>query len=137
MNMSSSVQGWAPEAYLEEIIEQAPVAQAPTPPSLPRTGASTPVSQATPNGSARAAAKAKPTPPAPPAKRPNAKGKPVPPSVPRDSAVSLNSQNSSGESGRATPNSTNSSSFAGGLAEALRARQHATQGKQQQDDDDW
>jgi myosin-1 len=53
----------------------------------------------------------------------------------RDSAVSINSHESSGGSGRATPNNLNTS-LAGGLAEALRQRQSAMQGKKN-DDDDW
>lgn len=55
--------------------------------------------------------------------------------TPRDSAVSMGS-----ESGRDTPNSTASggSSLAGGLAEALRARQASMQGRGRgADDDDW
>jgi len=47
----------------------------------------------------------------------------------------MNSQDSSGGSGRATPNSMNAS-LAGGLAEALRQRQSAMQGNKD-DDDDW
>ena len=76
--------------------------------------------------------KAKPAPPLPPAKRPAAK-KP-PPAPARDSAVSMTMN---GNSGRATPESGKSTpSLAGGLAEALRARQASMQGKPQ-DDDDW
>lgn len=49
---------------------------------------------------------------------------------------------SSGGSGRATPDLPGGAkgggvSLAGGLAEALRARQMATQGKGKDDDDDW
>lgn len=61
---------------------------------------------------------------------------PPPPSAPRDSAVSMNSQDSSGGSGRGTPNSASNASLAGGLAEALRQRQEAMHGKQD-DDDEW
>ncbi|KAJ6159640.1 hypothetical protein N7497_004177 [Penicillium chrysogenum] len=91
-----------------------------------------------PNGAgAAAAAKTKPAPPAPPAKRPNMAGrKPAPPPAPRDSAVSVQSGDSSGASGRGTPNSASNASLAGGLAEALRARQSAMQGKHD-DDDEW
>ncbi|KAF7128685.1 hypothetical protein CNMCM5793_003536 [Aspergillus hiratsukae] len=128
MNMTTSAQGWTPEAYLEEQVAPTPKpAPPPPPPAAPRT-----------NGAA-AAAKAKPAPPAPPAKRPNMaarKAVPAPPPAPRDSAVSMNSQDSSGASGRGTPNSMSNASLAGGLAEALRARQHAMQGKHD-DDDDW
>ncbi|RHZ47814.1 class I myosin myoA [Aspergillus thermomutatus] len=134
MNMTTSAQGWTPEAYLEEQVAPTPKpAPPPPPPAAPR---STPAPAT--NGAA-AAAKAKPAPPAPPAKRPNMaarKAVPAPPPAPRDSAVSMNSHDSSGGSGRGTPNSASNASLAGGLAEALRARQHAMQGKQD-DDDDW
>ncbi|RLM00681.1 hypothetical protein CFD26_102581 [Aspergillus turcosus] len=134
MNMTTSAQGWTPEAYLEEQVAPTPKpAPPPPPPAAPR---STPAPAT--NGAA-AAAKAKPAPPAPPAKRPNMaarKAVPAPPPAPRDSAVSMNSQDSSGASGRGTPNSMSNASLAGGLAEALRARQHAMQGKHD-DDDDW
>lgn len=91
------------------------------------------------NGAPRPAAKAKPTPPAPPAKRPIGK-KPAPTPAPRDSAVSMSSLGVNGDSGRGTPDSTRSGtpSLAGGLAEALRARQASMQGKKNtDDDDDW
>ncbi|KAH1465760.1 hypothetical protein KXX13_002326 [Aspergillus fumigatus] len=133
MNMTTSAQGWTPEAYLEEQVAPTPKPAPPPPPAAPR---STPAPAT--NGAA-AAAKAKPAPPAPPAKRPNMaarKAVPTPPPAPRDSAVSMNSHDSSGGSGRGTPNSMSNASLAGGLAEALRARQHAMQGKQD-DDDDW
>ncbi|KMU86702.1 myosin I myoA [Coccidioides immitis H538.4] len=48
----------------------------------------------------------------------------------------MNSHESPAGSGRATPSSLSNASIAGGLAEALRARQSAMQGKEQ-DDDDW
>lgn len=91
-----------------------------------------------PNGAgAAAAAKSKPHPPAPPAKRPNMAGrKPAGAPTARDSAVSMQSNDSSGASGRGTPNSASNVSLAGGLAEALRARQSAMQGKHD-DDDEW
>jgi myosin-1 len=78
--------------------------------------------------------RAKPTPPAPPAKRPAAAGrKPAAPLAPRDSGMSLNGGVGSGtDSGRSTP----TPSLAGGLAEALRARQSAMQ-KGRDEDDDW
>lgn len=47
---------------------------------------------------------------------------------------------SSGGSGRDTPNSVDGGrapSLAGGLAEALRARQMSMQGKKGGEDDDW
>lgn len=124
MDLKTSVQGWAPQAYLEEIVAPAPRPAPPPPPPAPKAAT---------NGTSRvaAAAKSKPTPPAPPMKRPMGR-KPIAPPDPRDSAVSMNSQDSSGGSGRATPNS-----LAGGLAEALRQRQSAMQGKKDDDDDDW
>ncbi|PKY07119.1 myosin-1 [Aspergillus campestris IBT 28561] len=131
MNPTTSAQGWTPEAYLEEQVAPTPK---PTPPPPPPVARASPVPST--NGAASAAAaKAKPTPPAPPAKRPNMAGRktaPAPPPAPRDSAVSMNSQESPSGSGRATPNSA----LAGGLAEALRQRQSAMQGKRD-DDDDW
>ncbi|CEL08426.1 Putative Myosin-1 [Aspergillus calidoustus] len=134
MNLDTSAQGWTPEAYLEEQVAPAP---RPTPPPPPPTAPRS--SPAPVNGSATAAAaKAKPAPP-PPAKRPNMAGRktaPAPPLAPRDSAVSMNSQDSSGASGRGTPNSLSNASLAGGLADALRARQTAMQGKRDDDDDD-
>ncbi|PGH26760.1 myosin-1 [Polytolypa hystricis UAMH7299] len=140
MSLATSAQGWTPEAYLEEVVAQAPPAAPPAPPpppSLPRATVSTPITNGSNSTRAAAAAKAKPAPPAPPAKRPIAGRKPMAPTAPRDSAVSMNSsRDSSGGSGRATPNSISNSSLAGGLAEALRARQNAMHGKQQ-DDDDW
>jgi len=140
-NNASSAQGWTPEAYVEEQQQRA---AAPPPPPPPAPAAARPIP--TPqivlpqaNGAPKPAVKAKPTPPAPPAKRPVAGGrKPLAPPAPaRDSAVSMNSTDSGGGgSGRATPNSIGNVSLAGGLAEALRARQNATQGRKD-DDDDW
>ncbi|THD00139.1 hypothetical protein EYZ11_000330 [Aspergillus tanneri] len=85
MNTATSVQGWTPEAYLEEQVAPAPrPTPPPPPPAAPRAS---PVP--TTNGAATvAAAKAKPAPPAPPAKRPNMAGRktaPAPPPAPRDS----------------------------------------------------
>lgn len=142
MNLSSLAQGWTPEAYLEEIVAPPPAAAAPPPPPPPPARSVPAKAQPTPNGpssiggAAAAKAKAKPAPPAPPAKRPIKFQKQVgSAAAQRDSAVSMNSPNSSGGSGRATPNSMNNPSLAGGLAEALRQRQHAMQGKQEEDDD--
>ncbi|CAG8001151.1 unnamed protein product [Penicillium olsonii] len=134
MNTTTSIQGWTPEAYLEEVIAAPTPRPAPPPPPAAPRATPSPV----PNGAgAAAAAKTKPAPPAPPAKRPNMAGrKPAPPPAPRDSAVSMNSGDSSGASGRGTPNSASNASLAGGLAEALRARQSAMQGKHD-DDDEW
>ncbi|KAJ5555676.1 hypothetical protein N7461_004146 [Penicillium sp. DV-2018c] len=134
MNTTTSAQGWTPEAYLEELaVAPTPRPAPPPPPAAPRATPS-PI----PNGvGAAAAAKTKPAPPAPPAKRPNMAGrKPAPPPAPRDSAGSMQSGDSSGASGHGTPNSTSNASLAGGLAEALRARQNAMQGKHD-DDDEW
>ncbi|CAI7598339.1 unnamed protein product [Penicillium pancosmium] len=136
MNTTTSAQGWTPEAYLEE-QKSAPPPKPTPPPPPPTAPRATP--SPVPNGGvgAAAAAKTKPAPPAPPAKRPTMAGrKPAPPPAPRDSAVSMNSGDSSGASGRGTPNSTSNASLAGGLAEALRARQSAMQGKHD-DDDEW
>ncbi|KAN0084753.1 P-loop containing nucleoside triphosphate hydrolase protein [Elaphomyces granulatus] len=129
MNMTTSVQGWTPTAYLEEQMAPAP---RPTPPPPAPKAAPVAATNGTPTA---AAARAKPTPPAPPAKRPVAGRKPMPTPA-RDSAVSMNSQDSSGGSGRATPSSVSNASLAGGLAEALRQRQSALRGTQD-DDDDW
>jgi len=83
-----------------------------------------------------AAAGGKPRPPAPPAKRPAAGRKTAPAAVPapRDSGLSLGGGGSGTDSGRDTP----TPSLAGGLAEALRARQSAMQGSRKvEEDDDW
>ncbi|KGO78350.1 Myosin tail 2 [Penicillium italicum] len=133
-NTTTSAQGWTPESYLEELaVAPAPKPTPPPPPMAPRATPS-PI----PNGArAAAAAKTKPAPPAPPVKRPNMAGrKPAPPPAPRDSVASVQSGDSSGASGRGTPNSASNASLAGGLAEALRARQSAMQGKHD-DDDEW
>lgn len=109
---------------MKEETTPPPAAARPQPPPPP------PVA----NGAARPAVKAKPAAPVPPAKRPVGK-KPAPIPAPRDSAVSMGLN---GDSGRATPDSGRSAtpSLAGGLAEALRARQASMQGKRD-DDDDW
>ena len=114
--LDHSASGWAPAAYLEE-VKQAPP---PPPPAAARP----------PPPPAPAAAKAKPTPPAPPAKRPAGR-KPGLDTPPRDSGYA------NGNSGTATPSSQNgpaSGGLAGGLAEALKARQKAMSGGQ---NDDW
>ncbi|ESZ91336.1 myosin-5 [Sclerotinia borealis F-4128] len=121
-------QGWAPTAYLEEVAPPPPVAARPTPPPPPPPG---PPKM---NGTNGAAIRSKPTPPAPPAKRPAAGRKPAPPPAPRDSGMSISSNGSGNNSGRSTP----TPSLAGGLAEALRARQSAMQGNtKKEDEDDW
>ena len=128
-------EGWAPSSYIKEEAPPPP----PAPPiSVPRpTPPAPPISTATkPNGSSSGPAiRTKPQPPAPPAKRPNTTGRkpaaPAPPLAPRDSGMSMNGGNGSAtDSGRSTP------SLAGGLAEALRARQSAMQ-KGRDDEDDW
>lgn len=119
---SSGKKGWAPSAYLKEEAPPPPppVLSRPIPPPPPAAKA---------NGSAPVV-RAKPQPPAPPAKRPAAGGrKPAPLPAPRDSGTSMNS-NGGTDSGRSTP------SLAGGLAEALRARQSAMQ-RGRDDEDDW
>lgn len=108
--------GWAPSAYLKEEVSRAP----PPPPPMS-------------NGAPRPVVKPKPAPPQPPAKRPGAGQHGLAPAA-RDSAVSMGSLN--GSSGRATPEGGKPASLAGGLAEALRARQASMQGKKD-DDDDW
>ncbi|KAF7954018.1 uncharacterized protein EAE97_001416 [Botrytis byssoidea] len=121
-------QGWAPTAYLEEVAPPPPppVASRPTPPPPPGPPKM--------NGANGAAVRSKPTPPAPPAKRPVAGRKPAPPPAPRDSGMSISSNGSGNNSGRSTP----TPSLAGGLAEALRARQSAMQGNaKKEDEDDW
>ncbi|KAG9241862.1 P-loop containing nucleoside triphosphate hydrolase protein [Calycina marina] len=124
---SSGSEGWAPSAYLKDETPLPPPpppvvrAMPPPPPAAPRA-----------NGSA---ARGKPMPPAPPAKRPIAGQKPAPPPAPRDSGLSMglasNGNGSGTDSGRNTP----TPSIAGGLAEALRARQNAMKSKD--NDDDW
>ena len=113
-------------AYLKE-EPSAPIAARPAPPPVA-------------NGSARpvprpASGKAKPNPPLPPAKRPAASGRKLapPPVGSRDSGVSM----SNSSDGRATPDGGKPPSLAGGLAEALRARQASMQGKSRDDEDDW
>lgn len=133
--LDGSSQGWAPSAYLKEETQRpapppAPpvIRQVPPPPSM--------ANGVVANGALRPGVKAKPTPPAPPAKRPTTTGrKPLAPPAPRDSAVSMTSTDGSG-SGRDTPNSSSNVSLAGGLAEALRQRQMAMQGKKT-DENEW
>ncbi|MCJ1255420.1 class II myosin [Lignoscripta atroalba] len=134
--LDGSAKGWAPSAYLKE-----EAAAPPPPPPPPVTTRSVPEPPPLSNGVSTngsvprpAVRGARPTPPAPPAKRPIAGKKPAPPPAPRDSAVSM-SMNGEG-SGRATPEGGRAPSLAGGLAEALRARQMSMQGKRD-DDDDW
>jgi myosin-1 len=107
--LDKSASGWAPSAYLEEVVQRAPA-----PPPPPPAPSARPV-----NG--------KPKPPAPPAKRPAAR-KPVNGDSGRDSGYS-GSGGSTMESAR-----DSSGSIAGGLAEALRQRQAAMHGRKQ---DDW
>jgi myosin I len=149
-NTQTNVQGWAPAAYVEEII----VEQRAPPPPPPPTAPARPVPAVAVNGdppaqsggqaqlaAALAQRTGRPGPPAPPAKRPSPAGlgrKPAPAPPPRDSAVSLSAGGppSGGNSGRNTPNSQQGG-LAGGLAEALRARQSAMSTREKEEDDDW
>ncbi|KAK5071793.1 class II myosin [Lithohypha guttulata] len=131
-NPKTGAQGWAPSAYVEE-IEQTRAAPPPPPPVAPPR----PTPAAALNGAVDGTAKGRSTPPIPPTKRPVPSGrKPAPAPPQRDSAVSLG--NGSGtDSGRATPNSIGGGSLAGGLAEALRARQSAMSHRRDDNGDDW
>lgn len=117
---ASGKQGWGPSAYLKEETTSlsSGTTTRPVPPAPPKSNGNGPI------------ARTKPSPPAPPAKRPVSGRKPATTPTPRDSAVSINT-NGSG-SGRSTP----TPSLAGGLAEALKARQAAMQ-RGRDDDDDW
>ncbi|KAF1949435.1 hypothetical protein CC80DRAFT_529420 [Byssothecium circinans] len=108
--LDKSASGWAPSAYLEE----APAAPPPAPPARPANGI-----------------RGKPAPPAPPAKRPAAKNRPAAASAARDSGYSGSGASNSDVGAR-----DSGGSIAGGLAEALRQRQAAMQGKKA-DEDDW
>jgi myosin-1 len=112
--LDKSASGWAPSAYLEEIVHK-PAPPPPAPPARPAA-----------NG-----IRGKGAPPAPPAKRPAAK-KPALGSDARDSGYSGSGASSNIDAG---PRDS-SGSIAGGLAEALRQRQAAMQGKKA-NDDDW
>jgi myosin-1 len=110
--LDKSASGWAPSAYLEEVQHKpAPPPPPPAPPARPANG--------------------KPKPPAPPAKRPaGRKPTPSPGESARDSGYSGSGVSSvEGGGGR-----DSSGSIAGGLAEALRQRQAAMQGKQRGED---
>ncbi|KAK4565296.1 class II myosin [Recurvomyces mirabilis] len=129
-----SASGWAPAAYLEEVKQALPpppppaAVSRPSPPPAPAAARANGISNGAP------AAKAKPTPPAPPAKRPVGR-KPAAGNTPRDSGYS-GGNTPDGGSGAATPNGGGGAGIAGGLAEALRARQKAMH---QRDDEggDW
>jgi myosin-1 len=108
-----SASGWAPSAYLEEVISQ--LAPPPAPPARPVSGS----------------VRGKPAPPAPPAKRPVAK-KPGHASVARDSGYA-----GSGASSMEAGPRDSSASIAGGLAEALRQRQAAMKGRKSASQEDW
>ncbi|KAI9828899.1 MAG: class II myosin [Phylliscum demangeonii] len=141
--LHSAAQGWAPVAYLKE--EAARPAPPPAPPAPPSSAARVvplpPLDVSQTNGSPAAAGRtaAKPAAPAPPAKRPVSRKPAVPPSAtPRDSGVSLTSVNGGGAangSGRNTTSSSSNASLAGGLAEALRQRQSAMQGRKEEEDE--
>ncbi|KAF2146903.1 uncharacterized protein K452DRAFT_294428 [Aplosporella prunicola CBS 121167] len=118
--LDGSDQGWTPSAYLEEHIQAAKPAPPPPPPVASRPVPTPPPAANGVNG----AAKAKPKPPAPPAKRPAVRSKPAPPPAPRDSGYS-------GEGRAESP----APSMAGGLAEALKARQAAMRHKEDEDEE--
>lgn len=118
-----SASGWVPSAYIEE------VKPAPAPPPPPPAPAARPVPTPATNG-----VRAKPTPPAPPTKRPAARSnKPAPPPAPRDSGYS--GGNSNAGTGTNTPRESGGS-LAGGLADALRQRQAAMNGRKD-NNDEW
>nr|OQO28617.1 Myosin-1 [Rachicladosporium sp. CCFEE 5018] len=123
--LDHSASGWTPAAYLEE------VKTAPPPPPPPPTISRPPPPPAPAATTSRAnGTSAKPGPPAPPAKRPA--GRKPAPATPRDSGYSngglqASGGESGGNSGRVTPNG-GGAGLAGGLAEALRARQKALRG---------
>jgi len=143
MKQDGSAQGWAPSAYLED-ADPKPIPPPAPPPAVRHVPPPPPITNgvSTNGTAARPVARAKPTPPAPPAKRPTTTTgkKPLPPPAPRDSAVSMGSSNGSAEggsgSGRDTPSSSGNVSLAGGLAEALRARQVAMQGRRE-GEEEW
>ncbi|KAJ4296289.1 class II myosin [Kalmusia sp. IMI 367209] len=114
--LDGSAEGWAPSAYLEEVVNKpAPPPAPPAPPARPAA-----------NG-----VRGKGAPPAPPAKRPAAK-RPAAPGAARDSGYSGSGASSSDVGAR-----DSGGSIAGGLAEALRQRQAAMQGRKATDEDDW
>ncbi|SZF01843.1 unnamed protein product [Blumeria hordei] len=116
-------EGWAPSAYLkEELIT-------PPPPPIVSAKPAPPIAPPKANG-VGPVVRAKPTPPVPPAKRPISMRNSAVNPVLRNSAMSTNTNGS--ESGRNTP----TPSLAGGLAEALKARQAAMR-KERDDDDEW
>lgn len=126
--LDNSASGWAPSAYLEEYASKP--APPPPPPVAPRAVPAPPVANGVASSGVGAGARAKPTPPAPPSKRPVGR-KPAPPSAPRDSGYS-----GSDRSGTSTPRDSNASaSMAGGLAEALRQRQAAMHARKDHEDD--
>ncbi|GAB7356705.1 hypothetical protein MBLNU459_g7411t1 [Dothideomycetes sp. NU459] len=126
--LDSSASGWAPSAYLEEYTPRP--APPPAPPAASRAMPPPPPGKA--NGVAANGLKAKPPAPVPPAKRPAGR-KPAPPApAGRDSGYE-----NSGSSGAATPagQSNGGGGLAGGLAEALRARQKAM--TRDEEGEDW
>jgi len=131
--LDNSASGWTPAAYLEEVKQAPPPVAHTRPPPPPAPAAA----KAQLNGDAHGpSTRGKPTPPAPPAKRPA--GRKPAPATPRDSGYS----NGGGvdRDGAGTPSSQNGAAagggLAGGLAEALRARQKAM--NQNEDaDGDW
>jgi myosin-1 len=112
--LDKSASGWAPSAYLEEVVNK-PAPPPPAPPARPANGG----------------VKGKAAPPAPPAKRPAAK-KPGLGSAARDSGYSGSAASSNVDVGARE----SGGSIAGGLAEALRQRQAAMQGRKA-NEDEW
>lgn len=111
--MDGSASGWAPTAYLEEVVAK----PAPPPPPPVQTRSMPPAPP-----KANGAVAGKKMPPPPPSKRPAGR-KPAPPAP--------GGSGSGTDSGTSTPPT---GGLAGGLAEALRARSKAMR---QNDEGDW
>ena len=130
--LDGSASGWTPAAYLEEVRAAPPPPPPPPPAAVTRLPPPPAPAAAKVNGAP--VVKAKPTPPAPPAKRPVRGAKPAASDAPRDSGYS-NGGTPTG-SGAVTPSGQGGGpSIAGGLAEALRARQKAMNSNEQ--DGSW
>lgn len=117
--MDTAEQGWAPSAYLKEESSRPPPpavrAVPPPPPPPPANGTGRNGAGPAPPTSRPTGVK-KPAPPAPPAKRPMAARKPAPTAVGVESArASLTGSTASGSSGAGS----STTSFAGGLAQAV------------------
>ncbi|KAI5780653.1 myosin IC heavy chain [Peziza echinospora] len=114
-------QGWTPSAYLKE-EPRAPPPPPPPPPAPPARPA---------NGTIRG----KGAPPPPPVKRPNMAGKAVGGGGSSRNVTPIGGATPPGAAGE-RESAGSSGGLAGGLAEALRSRQMAMQGKRKDDDDD-